>query len=216
MKTGMTLVEMATELERQRGAKRDFIADTRKVALDDPGIDVLLLQEEIVREPHPTKESNLRRVNEMVASGEIKKPVSFVSMISHHFTDYSRDLRKELPHLPFMQEPDKTMRAMRGVLDYVAARDFAARVAGKPNLNGIWQALNTANWDLQTHAPSAGPPQYGTLLTVPPGIGVTAPAIPWTASKSTSPTIPSVVREMPTSITVAPGLTMSAVSTPLT
>jgi len=21
---------------------------------------------------------------------------------------------------------------------------------GKPNLNGIWQALNTANWDLQT------------------------------------------------------------------
>jgi hypothetical protein len=23
---------------------------------------------------------------------------------------------------------------------------------GKPDLNGIWQALNTANWDLQTHA----------------------------------------------------------------
>src|ERR1051326_1692430 len=23
---------------------------------------------------------------------------------------------------------------------------------GKPNLNGIWQALNTANWDLQGHA----------------------------------------------------------------
>src|SRR6516164_1115578 len=28
-----------------------------------------------------------------------------------------------------------------------------ARTAdGKPNLNGIWQALNTANWDLQAHA----------------------------------------------------------------
>src|SRR5437879_3885398 len=23
---------------------------------------------------------------------------------------------------------------------------------GKPNLSGIWQALNTANWDLQDHA----------------------------------------------------------------
>ena len=22
---------------------------------------------------------------------------------------------------------------------------------GKPNLNGIWQAMNTANWDLQAH-----------------------------------------------------------------
>jgi acyl-CoA synthetase (NDP forming) len=30
-----------------------------------------------------------------------------------------------------MQEPDKTMRAMKSVLDYVAARDFSARVAGK-------------------------------------------------------------------------------------
>jgi len=22
---------------------------------------------------------------------------------------------------------------------------------GKPNLNGVWQAINTANWDLQAH-----------------------------------------------------------------
>ena len=27
---------------------------------------------------------------------------------------------------------------------------------GKPNLNGIWQALNTANWDLQGHAAAQG------------------------------------------------------------
>src|SRR5437016_5068736 len=27
---------------------------------------------------------------------------------------------------------------------------------GKPNLNGIWQALNTANWDLQAHAARPG------------------------------------------------------------
>jgi hypothetical protein len=26
---------------------------------------------------------------------------------------------------------------------------------GKPNMNGIWQALNTANWDLQDHASQA-------------------------------------------------------------
>ena len=27
---------------------------------------------------------------------------------------------------------------------------------GKPDLNGIWQALNTANWDLQEHAAARG------------------------------------------------------------
>jgi hypothetical protein len=33
----------------------------------------------------------------------------------------------------------------------------AARTAdGKPNLNGIWQALNTANWDIQEHAARPG------------------------------------------------------------
>ena len=26
---------------------------------------------------------------------------------------------------------------------------------GKPNLNGIWQVLTTANWDLQGHAAAA-------------------------------------------------------------
>ena len=27
-----------------------------------------------------------------------------------------------------------------------------ARVGGKPNFSGIWQANNEANWDLQAHA----------------------------------------------------------------
>src|SRR5580704_176020 len=28
---------------------------------------------------------------------------------------------------------------------------------GKPDLNGIWQVLNTANWDIQGHAAAPGP-----------------------------------------------------------
>ncbi len=43
---------------------------------------------------------------------------------------------------------------------------------GKPNLNGIWQAMNTANWDLQTHAPAQGFGPMGAVGAVPPGIGV--------------------------------------------
>ena len=31
-----------------------------------------------------------------------------------------------------------------------------ARVAGKPNFGGVWQALNEAHWDLQAHEARAG------------------------------------------------------------
>ena len=50
----------------------------------------------------------------------------------------------------------------------------AARTAdGKPDLNGIWQAVNTANWDIQDHAASPGPlATLGAEGAVPPGWGV--------------------------------------------
>jgi hypothetical protein len=44
---------------------------------------------------------------------------------------------------------------------------------GKPNLNGIWQVMNTANWDIQTHEAKAGPVvSLGAAFAVPPGLGV--------------------------------------------
>lgn len=44
---------------------------------------------------------------------------------------------------------------------------------GKPNLNGIWEALTTANWDLRAHAASQGPVlSLGAEFSVPPGPGV--------------------------------------------
>ena len=112
-------------------SSQDTYIEAIRVVLADPSVDVLLLQEEISREPGLPKEANLFRVNAMVAAGEVGKPLAFCSMISHHFTDYSRELRGKLPHTPFMQEPDKTMRSLRNVIDYVAAREFSARVAGK-------------------------------------------------------------------------------------
>ena len=44
---------------------------------------------------------------------------------------------------------------------------------GKPDLSGIWQALNTANWDLQAHAAQAGHVvALGAQGAEPGGIGV--------------------------------------------
>ena len=44
---------------------------------------------------------------------------------------------------------------------------------GKPNLNGIWQALNTANWDLLGHTAAKGPvSSLGAVFSVPPGLSL--------------------------------------------
>jgi len=78
----------------------------------------------------------------------------------------------------------------------------AARVSGKPDLNGIWQALNEANYDLELHmarpamALRAGPHgplpaapvlALGAVGAVPPGPGVVdgdeIPYQPWAAAK---------------------------------
>ncbi len=42
--------------------------------------------------------------------------------------------------------------AMAGVAPAGAApMKEMARIEGKPNLNGIWQVMNTANWNLEPH-----------------------------------------------------------------
>src|SRR5437867_850282 len=59
---------------------------------------------------------------------------------------------------------------------------------GKPDLNGIWQALNEADWDLQGHAATQGPvSSLGAVFSVPPGLGVVEgdqiPYLPAAAAK---------------------------------
>lgn len=105
--------------------------------LADPGIDLVLLQEELPRAPEGAerKTANLREV-EKIAARNGAKPVSYVSMISYALSDYSRTLHKELPHLPFLQEPDKTLRTIRNVTDYAGRKVQAGKgtktAAAKP------------------------------------------------------------------------------------
>lgn len=48
-----------------------------------------------------------------------------------------------------------------------------ARIAGKPNMNGIFQAINTANWNLEDHsASSTAFWQLGAISAVPAGQSV--------------------------------------------
>ncbi|HET8696174.1 MAG TPA: hypothetical protein VFO94_01735, partial [Gammaproteobacteria bacterium] len=55
----------------------------------------------------------------------------------------------------------------------------AARVGGEPSFNGVWQAMNTANWNLEAHSAEhvKGFWQLGSLASIPAGQSViTSPA----------------------------------------
>lgn len=59
---------------------------------------------------------------------------------------------------------------------------------GKPNLNGIWQTIGTAHWDLENHVARSGPVlEMGAVAAVPAGMSVVEgdeiPYQPWAAEK---------------------------------
>ena len=59
---------------------------------------------------------------------------------------------------------------------------------GNPDLNGIWQAIGSAHWDLEAHAARHGPVEaMGALGAIPAGLSVveggTIPYQPWAAEK---------------------------------
>ncbi len=50
-----------------------------------------------------------------------------------------------------------------------------AEIAGNPNLNGIWQAMNSAHWNLEPHSAAiapAAPEEIGAIGAIPAGLGV--------------------------------------------
>jgi hypothetical protein len=59
---------------------------------------------------------------------------------------------------------------------------------GKPDLNGIWQALGSAHWDIEAHNARQGPlVAMGALGAIPAGLGVVSggeiPYQPWALEK---------------------------------
>ena len=55
-----------------------------------------------------------------------------------------------------------------------AAAGGARTDDGRPNLNGIWQAVNTANWNIEAHSAEAGPHNdiMGAWGAEPAGMGI--------------------------------------------
>jgi acyl-CoA synthetase (NDP forming) len=81
----------------------------------DPHLDILLLQEALPREPGSARAESYIAMVEAYAAGGAAKPIAFVTPVSHGQTDYSRALRARAPHVSFLQEANKALRAIAAV-----------------------------------------------------------------------------------------------------
>jgi len=91
-----------------------------KIMIDDPDTDIVIIDSELPKAPHELRERNLRIVNEM--AGDASKPVVYISTMSIGFTEFTKALRKSLPHIAVMQGLDRAVGAIKSLIDYAALR----------------------------------------------------------------------------------------------
>ena len=82
----------------------------------DPNIDIVLLQEGLPREPGSARAESYIALVENYAATKARKPLAFVTPTSISQTDYSRALRAKAPHVSFLQEANKALRAIANVV----------------------------------------------------------------------------------------------------
>src|SRR3979409_2089947 len=88
--------------------------------IDDPNTDIVIIAAELPKPPHELRERNLRIVNEMAQAAS--KPVIYISAMSIGFTEFTKGLRKSLPHIAVMQGLDRAVGAIKSLIDYASLR----------------------------------------------------------------------------------------------
>src|SRR6202163_4822999 len=91
-----------------------------RIMIDDPDTDIVIIDAELPKAPHELRERNLRIVNEM--AGAASKPVVYISTMSIGFTEFTKTLRKSLPHIAVMQGLDRAVGAIKALIDYASLR----------------------------------------------------------------------------------------------
>jgi acyl-CoA synthetase (NDP forming) len=91
-----------------------------RIMIDDPDTDIVIIDSELPKAPHEVRERNLRIVNEMAATAG--KPVIYISTMSIGFTEFTKVLRKSLPHIAVMQGLDRAVGAIKALIDYASLR----------------------------------------------------------------------------------------------
>src|SRR6202051_590571 len=91
-----------------------------KIMIDDPDTDIVIIDAELPKAPHELRERNLRIVNEM--AGAASKPVVYISTMSIGFTEFTKTLRRSLPHIAVMQGLDRAVGAIKALIEYASLR----------------------------------------------------------------------------------------------
>jgi acetate---CoA ligase (ADP-forming) len=91
-----------------------------QVMIDDPDTDIVIIDAELPKAPHELRERNLRIVNEKAAKAN--KPVIYISAMSIGFTDFTKTLRKSLPHITVLQGMDRAVGAIKALIGYASLR----------------------------------------------------------------------------------------------
>jgi acetate---CoA ligase (ADP-forming) len=91
-----------------------------KIMIDDPDTVIVVIDAELPKAPHELRERNLRLVDEMAAAAS--KPVIYISAMSIGFTEFTKGLRKSLPHIAVMQGLDRAVGAIKALIEYSSLR----------------------------------------------------------------------------------------------
>lgn len=91
-----------------------------QVMIDDPDTDIVIIDAELPKAPHELRERNLRIVDEKAAKAN--KPVIYISAMSIGFTDFTKALRKSLPHIAVLQGMDRAVGAIQALIGYASLR----------------------------------------------------------------------------------------------
>ncbi len=102
-----------------------------KIMIDDPDTDIVIIDAELPKAPHELRERNLRIVNEMAATAG--KPVIYISAMSIGFTEFTKVLRKSLPHLTVMQGLERAVTAIKALTGYALLRKEIPEIVSTSN-----------------------------------------------------------------------------------
>jgi acyl-CoA synthetase (NDP forming) len=81
----------------------------------DPNIDMILIQENLPREPGSDRAERYIHTVEAIVAGGAPKPIAIITPVSHSQSDYSRALRAQVPNVSFLLEVNKSLRAIASV-----------------------------------------------------------------------------------------------------
>ncbi|WP_426411775.1 acetate--CoA ligase family protein [Bradyrhizobium ganzhouense] len=117
-----------------------------EIMIDDPDIDIVIIDADLPKIPHELRERNLRIVNGM--AGSATKPVIYISPVSMGFTEHTTALRKTLPNIAVMQGMDRAVGAIKALIDYAALEKDVPDIisSSKPQARALLEkTLNRAS-----------------------------------------------------------------------